>query len=247
MPRNAKRDSRNIGRVSQDRGADKIATTVSSKAEVDLVALSNTGLPQPAFDEPESGVVARKGTGKPYAKDRYPLENVACMQLRNGARVQIRPIKPADELALRQFHRGLSDRTVYLRYFSHLKLKQRVSHQRLSKVCHSDYATELVLIAEVRTLHSVPPKIIGVARLNVLTDMESAEVAVVVADAFHGKRLGSTMLQMLAQVARQRKIRNLVAITLCENRAFQHIFEKLGFDIQRDVNQGELQITLKLE
>src|SRR5688572_11462510 len=40
--------------------------------------------------------------------------------LTDGTKVPVRPIRSSDAAALRRFHRGLSDRTVYQRFFASL-------------------------------------------------------------------------------------------------------------------------------
>src|SRR5262249_25165022 len=52
----------------------------------------------------------------------YPTQYVAPFKLKDGSRVTIRPIQPEDEPLLVKFHETLSEQSVYLRYFSHLKL-----------------------------------------------------------------------------------------------------------------------------
>ena len=69
----------------------------------------------------------------------YPAKYISKWKMKDGEEVTIRPIRPEDEPAVAQFHEGLSDRTVYLRYLQLLKLSQRVSHERLTKICFIDY------------------------------------------------------------------------------------------------------------
>jgi acetyltransferase len=49
-----------------------------------------------------------------------------------------------------KFHGTLSDRTVYLRYFSSLSLAMRTAHEQLGRICFSDYEREMVLVAEYK-------------------------------------------------------------------------------------------------
>ena len=44
------------------------------------------------------------------------------LTMRNGAQVEIRPIRPDDEQRIIKFHKGLSERSVYMRYFKSLSL-----------------------------------------------------------------------------------------------------------------------------
>ena len=48
------------------------------------------------------------------------------------------------------FHAGLSEHSVYMRYFHALQLSQRVAHDRLTRICYIDYDREMVLVAVQR-------------------------------------------------------------------------------------------------
>ena len=49
-----------------------------------------------------------------------------------------------------KFHETLSEQSVYFRYFHHVRLSQRVAHERLTRMCFIDYAREMALVAERR-------------------------------------------------------------------------------------------------
>src|SRR6059036_1547447 len=80
----------------------------------------------------------------------YPSQYVLPWTLKGGIEVTIRPIRAEDEPLMVKFHETLSDRTVYLRYFSSLSLAARTAHERLVRICFSDYEREMVLVAEYR-------------------------------------------------------------------------------------------------
>ena len=67
---------------------------------------------------------------------------------KNGEEVVIRPIRPEDEPMMVDFHKELSERSVYLRYFQPLKFSQRTAHERLTRICFIDYNREMALVAE---------------------------------------------------------------------------------------------------
>lgn len=47
-----------------------------------------------------------------------------------------------------KFHQGLSERSVYYRYFHLMKLSQRVAHERLRRICFIDYDREMALVVD---------------------------------------------------------------------------------------------------
>ena len=76
----------------------------------------------------------------------------------------IRPIRPEDEPLMVKFHETLSEQSVYFRYFHHVRLSQRVAHERLTRMCFVDYAREMALVVEHRTRTGVR-EILAVGRL----------------------------------------------------------------------------------
>src|SRR5262249_57285738 len=80
----------------------------------------------------------------------YPTRYVSPWTLKDGTEVTLRPIRPEDEPLIVALHRSLSEESVYLRYFHGIKLSQRVSHERLIRICFIDYDREMALVADQR-------------------------------------------------------------------------------------------------
>ncbi len=112
----------------------------------------------------------------------YPNQYATPWKLKNKAPVIIRPIKPEDEPLMVKFHETLSEESVYNRYFSALKLSQRVAHERLTRICFNDYDREIALVAELKVPKGEEKKILGVGRLSKQHGRNEAEFAVLVSD-----------------------------------------------------------------
>ena len=95
----------------------------------------------------------------------YPTQYVKPHRLPNGAEVLIRPIRPEDEQMLIAFHRALSETSVRQRYMAPLQLDQRTTHERLIRVCFSDYDRDIVLVVENRPAGG-DAEIVAVGRLE---------------------------------------------------------------------------------
>ena len=162
----------------------------------------------------------------------YPSQYIGQWQLKNGTPVTIRPIRPEDEPLMVRFHETLSDETVYLRYFDPLKLSQRVSHDRLARICFIDYDREMVLVAEYKNAETGEPEIMAASRMSQLHGTKTAEFTVVISDAFQGNGLGTELLKRQLEVARTEGLQHITAIILPDHDNMRHIFEKLGFSIQ---------------
>jgi acetyltransferase len=160
----------------------------------------------------------------------YPMRYVQPWSLKDDTFVNIRPIRPEDEPLMAIFHGGLSEQSVYMRYFHALNLSQRVEHERLTRICFIDYDREMVLVAMRRQPER---KIIGVGRLSKIYGSDEAEFAILIEDEHQRQGLGTELLSRLLQVAQdERDIGRVIAYMLPENLGMRRISEKLGFQLK---------------
>jgi len=159
----------------------------------------------------------------------YPTQYVSQWRIRSGQAIKIRPIRPEDEPAMVKFHEGLSDHSVFLRFFAAEQLSSRTAHERLVRSCFIDYRRELALVAELPAMATSEPEIIAVARMVKSREDNSAEIAIVVNDRFQRQGLGTELVRRLVDVARAENLGSLVANFLAENRYMRWVLERLGF------------------
>ncbi len=159
----------------------------------------------------------------------YPLQYVSTWTMTNGDLVNIRPIRAEDEPQMIKFHETLSDRSVYLRYFSSLSLSRRVAHERLLRICFGDYDREMVLVAELTDAATGERRIVAVGRMNKFHARNEAEVAVLVSDQYQGLGLGNELIGRVIQIARDEKVSRVSAEMLPDNLAMQAITKHFGF------------------
>ena len=171
---------------------------------------------------------------------RYPLQYVSPWTMSDGSQATIRPIRPEDEPMMVKFHESLSEKSVYFRYFRLMKLSQRVSHERLTRICFIDYDREMALVVERAG------EILGVGRLTRIRGANSAEFAVVVCDKCQGRGVGSELLRRMIAVARGEKIALLAGEILPENRPMQRICEKAGFKLTHSVMDPVVRAEMEL-
>jgi len=176
----------------------------------------------------------------------YPSQYVSSWTMQDGTQVTIRPIRPEDEPLISKFHETLSDRSVYLRYFSSLSLSRRVAHERLLRICFGDYDREMVLVAEHTDPGTGERRIIGVGRMNKLHSRNEAEVAALVSDQYQRLGLGHELLRRVVQIARDEKVGVVSAEMLPDNIAMRAVFKRLGFHIRADEDLTSLRATLDL-
>mgnify|MGYP005840593643 CR=1 FL=1 len=174
----------------------------------------------------------------------YPIQYVQPWTTKDGTDIIIRPIRPEDEPLMVEFHKTLSERTVYMRYLQAMNLSQRVGHERLSRLSFIDYAREMVLVAVKPNNGS--PELMAVARLTKARWTDAAEFALLVSDKYQHQGLGRELLQRLLDVARHEKIGRVYGDILAENTEMHRLAEKLGFQLKPTDRQGVLRAEIAL-
>lgn len=163
----------------------------------------------------------------------YPTQYITPWTLSDGTNVTIRPIRPEDEPAMVQFHKTLSEESVYLRYAHIVKLSQRTAHERLTRICFIDYDREMAFVADYRNPETGQHQILGVGRLSQFPGTGEAEFAMLVSDKYQHQGLGTELLRQLVQVGRDQGVKRITADILFDNLTMQHVCQKLGFKLAR--------------
>jgi acetyltransferase len=176
----------------------------------------------------------------------YPIQYVYNVKARDGREITIRPITPEDEPRVIEFHRTLSERTVYLRYADHLDFNQRTKHERLVNVCFVDYDRKIVMVAETKDADG-ERRIVAIGRLNKVRGTNDSQFAVLVADEFQRKGLGTLMMERLLDIARKERILRIVIRVLHDNEGMLHLCKKAGFKMQQGPGERFVTGVLELE
>jgi acetyltransferase len=176
----------------------------------------------------------------------YPTQYVAPFKLKDGTSVMIRPIQPEDEPLLVNFHETLSEQSVYQRYFNHLKLDQRIAHERLTRICFNDYDREIALVVEHKAGISENAEILGVGRLSKARGLNEAEFALLISDSCQHQGIGSELLKRLIQIGRDEKLSRITAEILCDNQPMLHVTRKAGFKVAHEFGSNDYTAEYKL-
>jgi acetyltransferase len=177
-------------------------------------------------------VVDRPLVGKkmePYshlALRPYPEKYVRQVELRDGTHVTLRPIKPEDEPLWMELLASCSKESIYsrFRYFFHWE-----SHEVATRYCHIDYDREIAIVAEIA--RDGKRRLLGVGRLIADPDHEEVEYAVLIADAWQKKELGSILTDYCLEIAGKWNLKRIVAQTTTDNSRMISVFRKRGFQI----------------
>lgn len=176
----------------------------------------------------------------------YPLQYAEPWTTSDGMQVLVRPIRPEDEPLMVDFHQQLSERSVRLRYLVPMALDARVAHERLVRVCFVDYDRDIALVALRTDPETGKREILAVGRLAKLPGTDEAEFAILVADAWQGRGLGTELLQRLIGIAKKEGLAKLSAEMLSENVEMQRVCAKLGFRLEQLAGASVVQAELDL-
>lgn len=176
----------------------------------------------------------------------YPAQYIFPWTMKDGREVTIRPIRPEDEPLMVEFHGGLSESSVYLRYFHMQKLDARVAHERLIRKCFVDYDREIALVADRVDPRTGLHELLGVGRLTRQRNRQEAELGILVTDRCQGAGMGTELLGRLIDVARKENVQSVIAHILAENQAMLGLARHFHFTVNRDEDPTALLATLDL-
>lgn len=178
------------------------------------------------------------GDERSDAPGGYPRHWEADVVLRDGSTTHVRPIRPEDADALQAFHVGQSETSTFLRFFAPL---ERLPDRDLDRFTHVDHRDRVALVAVTQD-----DAIIGVARYDRVAPDE-AEVAFNIADAHHGRGLGSVLLEHLAAAARERGVRRFTADVLPQNGRMIAVFREAGYSPHQRLEDGVVTVTFDID
>jgi acetyltransferase len=176
----------------------------------------------------------------------YPQQYVKPWTLPDGAVVTLRPISPEDEPLMVKLHETLSERSVYFRWLHMLQLSQRIAHERLIGVCFIDYDREMAFVADYQNPQTGQHEIMGVGRLIKDSEANEAEFALLVADQYQRKGVGTELLRQLIQFGRDENLQRLTGDILVENQGMQEICKKLGISLRYSLEDNLMKAELEL-
>jgi len=163
--------------------------------------------------------------------------------LPDGAPILIRPIRADDKRMLENGLRQLSEESVQRRFLTPKRSFSRTELQYLTEVDGRDH---VALVAE----YPGDPgrRLIAVGRfVRLHDDPAAAEVAIVVADDWHRRGLGSVLAEQLGERARRLGIRRFTATMAEDNVPAHRLMEKLTDHLeQRHVGFGASEVVLDL-
>lgn len=172
----------------------------------------------------------------------YPEHLETYRRTKSGLEVFLRPVKISDEPLLKDFFYSLSENSLYRRFIS---TRMDMPHERLQEFVIIDYTKQMILLAVVQT--SEKEEVVGVGQYFIDETTHTAEVGFAVKDHYQNQGIGAELLSYLTFLAKRQGLLGFYAEVLAANRPMLHLFEKMGFDIEKRREEGvdELKIVFR--
>jgi GNAT superfamily N-acetyltransferase len=160
------------------------------------------------------------------------------LELRDGERVLVRPIRLADGEQLAGMHARLSKDSIYRRYFGFKSALSPAEIQRFTGIAE-EWRFALVGVRSTGQLA-------GVARYEGQAGRTDAEIALIVDDALHHLGLGKLLLRRLVDVAVMSGMTSLTAVVLPSNMPMLHLLKALDVPSASARDSGSIEVRLQL-
>jgi acetyltransferase len=176
---------------------------------------------------PDHHALARLPDRPPHWLHSYPAHLSRTWTLASGESLFVRPVRHDDGELEETFVRALSLESRYQRMLSG---GTKVTPEWIDSMTHIDYHRHMAFA--VTTVSDGIEQFVGVGRYVVDAVKSSAEVALVLADAWQGQGLGRRLLETLLEHAASAEIREAVGTVLATNVAMLRLVRSMGFTVK---------------
>jgi GNAT superfamily N-acetyltransferase len=187
----------------------------------------------------QANLIYRDQAFIPGKRGEYPEHLESYQRTSTGLSILLRPVKISDEPLLKDFFYGLSDQSMYRRFIS---VRKDMPHERLQEFVIIDYTEEMLILASVKDAER--EKVVAVGQYGINEDTHAAEVALVVRDDYQSQGIGTRLLSYLTYLAKREGLLGFTAEVLVENKPMLHLFEKMGFDVQKKSAEGVYELKM---
>ena len=166
------------------------------------------------------------GTGPAnFAVRPYPSQWQRHLEVKDGWRVFVRPIRPEDEPLIHGFLRHVTPLDLRLRFFAPMK---EFSHEFIARLTQLDYARAMAFVAFDEVTH----ELLGVVRIHSDSIYESGEYAILLRSDLKGRGLGWALMQMIIEYAKSEGLKVISGDVLTENTVMLAMCRSLGFEVK---------------
>ncbi|MFT5895735.1 MAG: acetyltransferase, partial [bacterium] len=162
----------------------------------------------------------------------YPWHWIRATKLKNGAPVQLRPIRPEDAESIIALVKEMSPES---RYFRFMHAINELSPQMVAQFTKLDYDRQMALVAT-----DDEEDIIGVSRYVISSDRQTGEFAISISEQWKGLGLASALMRLLLVNAKTQGLQSLQGDVLMSNRPMQALMTSLGFSTIKNAGYPEV-------
>jgi acetyltransferase len=160
--------------------------------------------------------------------------------LGDGWRIFVRPVRPDDDLLIRDLLAHVSKEDLRLRFFDSIK---EFSPQFIAHLTQLDYTRAMAFVA----IDEVSRDTLGVVRLHTDPSGEAGEYAVLLRSDLKGRGLGWALMQLIIEYAKSQGLSRIYGEILRENSVMLKMCRELGFELKTDAeDRGVCDVTLVL-
>jgi acetyltransferase len=189
------------------------------------------------------GRVERKFAGSGpanFAVRPYPSQWQRHIEVKDGWRAFVRPIRPEDEPAIHELLRHVTSQDLRLRFFAPMK---EFTHEFIARLTQLDYARAMAFVAFDEATHDL----VGVVRIHSDSIYENGEYAILLRSDLKGSGLGWSLMQLIIEYAKSEGLKRISGEVLQENSAMLNMCRELGFTVKSDATEHSIcDVTLEL-
>ncbi|KAF1013001.1 MAG: Protein lysine acetyltransferase Pat [Stenotrophomonas maltophilia] len=178
-----------------------------------------------------------KGRGHPrFAVFPYPKDWERTLQLSDGSRAFVRPVRPEDDALFRAFFARVSDEDLRLRFFQSVK---HFSHEFIARLTQLDYARSIALVA-------IAPRsgdMLGVVRLHADADYQRGEYGILIRSDLKGHGIGWRLMTIMIEYAQWLGLDMVEGQVLRENSTMLAMCQSLGFKTRLDPDDPTVMVV----
>jgi acetyltransferase len=182
------------------------------------------------------GRVERKfrGSGPAnFAVRPYPSQWQRHIEVKDGWRVYVRPIRPEDEPLIHGMLKHVTMPDLRLRFFAPMK---EFSHEFIARLTQLDYARAMAFVA----FDEATNELVGVVRIHSDSIYESGEYAILLRSDLKGRGLGWALMQMIIEYAKSEGLKAISGDVLADNTVMLAMCRSLGFEVKSDPQEHDI-------
>jgi len=169
-----------------------------------------------------------KGSGPAnFAVRPYPSQWQRHIEVKDGWRVFVRPIRPEDEPVIHEFLRHVTSHDLRLRFFAPMK---EFTHEFIARLTQLDYARAMAFVA----FDEATNEMVGVVRIHSDSMYETGEYAILLRSDLKGRGLGWALMLLIIEYAKSEGLKTIYGDVLKENTIMLEMCRQLGFAVKGD-------------